>query len=76
MLSSYREQHLDRVPVDPMALNPKRGGPKNLKIAEALVDDGDERCKESSTGKQRLVIVGGGWGAVEIGRASCRERVS
>ena len=49
--------------MDPLALNPKRGGPKGLKIAEVLVDDNDGGLRDASAGKQKLVIVGGGWGA-------------
>ncbi|GAA6062318.1 hypothetical protein JCM10212_006870 [Sporobolomyces blumeae] len=53
--------------VDPLALRPERGGKKNLKVAQVLMDDQDERMvKSSGEGKQKLVIVGGGWGAVGI----------
>jgi NADH dehydrogenase len=37
--TTYRTRYLDGVPVNPLALNPRRGGPKNLKIAEFLVAD-------------------------------------
>ncbi|KAM0750316.1 nucleotide-binding domain-containing protein, partial [Meredithblackwellia eburnea MCA 4105] len=63
--STYQTKHSDRVPIDPLALHPKRGGPKQLKIAEHLVDDHDERFKASEN-KGKLVIVGGGWGAVGV----------
>lgn len=36
---TYSEKHLDRVPVSPLALNPKLGGPKSLPIAEVNLDD-------------------------------------
>ncbi|PPQ74811.1 hypothetical protein CVT24_003681 [Panaeolus cyanescens] len=63
---TYNEQHLDGVPVNPLALDPERGGPKNLPIASVLVDDEeDERSKEISK-KPRLVVVGGGWGAMGV----------
>ncbi|KAK4692762.1 NADH:quinone reductase (non-electrogenic), partial [Phenoliferia sp. Uapishka_3] len=66
-LRRYRDKNTAREDIDPMALHPTRGGPKNLKIAQVLVDDFDERCKDSSTPeKQKLVIVGGGWGAVGV----------
>ena len=59
---TYTERHVDRVPVNPLALHPETGGPKNLPIAAVLVgDEEDEENKKLST-KPRLVIVGGGWG--------------
>jgi hypothetical protein len=61
--STYHHPHTERVPLDPLALEPERGGKKNLKVAKALVDDKDERMVNSSgQDKKRLVIVGGGWG--------------
>ncbi|GAA6008884.1 hypothetical protein JCM10207_001757 [Rhodosporidiobolus poonsookiae] len=65
--STYHHPHTDKVPVDPLALEPERGGKKNLKVAKALVDDKDARMLNSSgEDKKRLVIVGGGWGSVGI----------
>ncbi|GAA5873427.1 hypothetical protein JCM8547_005432 [Rhodosporidiobolus lusitaniae] len=65
--STYHHPHTDKVPVDPLALEPERGGKKNLKVAKALVDDKDARMVNSSgEDKKRLVIVGGGWGSVGI----------
>ncbi|GJN87665.1 hypothetical protein Rhopal_000620-T1 [Rhodotorula paludigena] len=65
--STFHHPHASNVPIDPLALNPKRGGKKNLKIAESLVDDLDARKVNSSgKAKKRLVIVGGGWGSVGI----------
>lgn len=65
---TYSDKHIDRVPVSPLALHPERGGPKNLPIASVLVGDGDE--DDGAHGpvqdKPRLVIVGGGWGAVSV----------
>ncbi|KAL8277059.1 hypothetical protein RQP46_010593 [Phenoliferia psychrophenolica] len=63
--STYQDKLVDRVAPHPLALNPKRGGPKNLKIADVLVDDND-RVVDAAEGKQKLVIVGGGWGAVGV----------
>lgn len=63
--STYSDRHIDRVPVDPLAVTPERGGKKNLKVAKVLVDDSDEKCVKSSK-VQRLVIVGGGWGVSNI----------
>lgn len=65
--STYHHPHDIKVPVDPLALNPERGGKKNLKIATALVDDlDDNRVGSSGKDKKKLVIVGGGWASVGI----------
>ena len=37
--TTYKTKHVEGVPVNPLALNPTRGGPKNLKIAQFLVGD-------------------------------------
>lgn len=61
---TYTDKHVDKVPISPLALNPERGGPKNLPIVRDLVDDAeDDEMKELSK-KPKLVVVGGGWGAV------------
>lgn len=54
------------IPVSELALNPKRGGPKNLPIAEHFVDDDD--CPENKRAKHKpkLVILGTGWGSVAL----------
>lgn len=65
--STYREDLSYRdIKVSDIALNPKRGGPKNLPIAEVLVDDDD--CVEMlrQKDKPKLVILGGGWGSVAL----------
>lgn len=65
--STYREDlSYTDIPVSEDALEPKRGGPKNLPIAEVLVDDDD--CPENSRQrhKPKLVILGSGWGSVAI----------
>ncbi|RXW17324.1 hypothetical protein EST38_g8514 [Candolleomyces aberdarensis] len=63
---TYNDKHVDRVPVHPLALNPERGGPKNLPIARVQVDDEeDEEAKKLLT-RPKLVIVGGGWGAMGV----------
>lgn len=64
--TTYSDRELEKVNLDPLALNPTRGGKKNLKIAEVLVDDSDSKSFTTSKVKQRLVIVGGGWGAVGV----------
>jgi hypothetical protein len=59
---TYNDKHVDRVPVNPLALNPERGGPKNLPIARVLIDDEEDEEAKLLAVKPRLVIVGGGWG--------------
>jgi len=59
---TYNERHIDRVPVNPLALKPELGGPKNLPIARVLVDDEEDEEAKLLTVKPKLVIVGGGWG--------------
>lgn len=60
--STYTKKHLDRVPVNPLALAPRRGGPKNLPIIDVNIDDLESEEKTKCKGKPRLVILGGGWG--------------
>jgi len=62
--TTYRTAHLDRVPVNPLALNPSRGGSKNLKVAQFLVGDEETDEIKALEDKPKLVILGGGWGAV------------
>lgn len=65
--STYKESlSSEDIPVSELALNPRRGGPKNLPIAEHLVDDEDcpEKCVQRS--KPKLVILGTGWGSVAL----------
>lgn len=65
--STYREDlTYSDINVSDLALSPRKGGPKNLHIAEVLVDDDD--CPESTRQKDKpkLVILGGGWGSVAL----------
>ncbi|MCJ1250319.1 hypothetical protein MMC30_007545 [Trapelia coarctata] len=65
--TTYREDlSFSDIPVSNLALNPRRGGPKNLPIAEVLVDDDD--CEENirQKNKPKLVILGSGWGSVAL----------
>lgn len=65
--STYREDlSYTDIPVSEHALHPRRGGPKNLPIAEVLVDD--DECPENSSKKHKpkLVILGSGWGSVAL----------
>lgn len=62
---TYTNKHIERVPVSPLALHPERGGPKNLPVVRALVDDVEDDEAKSLLDKPKLVIVGGGWGVRE-----------
>ena len=65
--STYREDlSYTDIPVSEDALEPRRGGPKNLPIAEVLVDDDDCPENERQKHKPKLVILGSGWGSVAI----------
>ncbi|KAI8635252.1 pyridine nucleotide-disulfide oxidoreductase-domain-containing protein [Xylariaceae sp. FL1651] len=52
--------------VSEAALAPPRGGPKNLPIVEALLDDDEDETAKSKKQKPRLVILGSGWGSVAL----------
>jgi NADH dehydrogenase len=54
------------IPVSQLALNPRRGGPKNLPIADVLVDDYDSESMLEQKDKPRLVILGTGWGSIAL----------
>lgn len=45
------------------ALNPKRGGAKNLRVVTRQIDETIEKLDET---KPRLVVVGSGWGAISL----------
>jgi hypothetical protein len=59
---TYNEKHVDRVPINPLALHPERGGPKNLPIARVLVDDEEDDASKALSKRPKLVIIGAGWG--------------
>jgi len=59
---TYTDKHIDRVPINPLALHPENGGPNNLPVVKALVDDDDDDENRKLAEKPRLIIVGGGWG--------------
>ncbi|KAG6865943.1 hypothetical protein C0991_010444, partial [Blastosporella zonata] len=63
---TYSEKHVDRVPVSPLALHPESGGPKNLPIVRVQVDDEQDAENTCLADKPKLVIVGGGWGAMGV----------
>ncbi|KAI1437980.1 pyridine nucleotide-disulfide oxidoreductase-domain-containing protein [Xylaria sp. CBS 124048] len=52
--------------VSEAALNPPRGGPKNLPILQALLDDDESEEAQEKKHKPRLVILGSGWGSVAL----------
>jgi NADH dehydrogenase len=52
--------------VSEMALNPRRGGPKNLPIVEYFVDDEEDESMRGQKHKPKLVILGTGWGSVAL----------
>lgn len=65
--STYREDlSYTDIPVSKEALYPRRGGPKNLPIADTLVSDDD--CPENTRAKTKpkLVVLGSGWGSVAL----------
>ncbi|KAK8235793.1 hypothetical protein HDK90DRAFT_256418 [Phyllosticta capitalensis] len=65
--TTYKEgPFLEDIEVSELALNPRRGGPKNLPIAEHLVDDDDSEEKKESKHKPKLVILGTGWGSIAL----------
>lgn len=65
--STYREDlSVEDIPVSEVALNPKRGGPKNLPIASSFVDDMDSEAMAEQKDKPKLVILGTGWGCVSL----------
>lgn len=65
--STYRDDpSAVDIPVSELALHPRRGGPKNLPIAEALLGDQDTEEMAEQKDKPRLVILGTGWGSISL----------
>jgi NADH dehydrogenase len=62
----FHDSACDDIPVAERALNPRRGGPKNLCIADVYVDDHDSEIKLNQKDKPKLVILGSGWGSVAL----------
>ena len=64
--STYRENpEAFDIPVSEYALSPRRGGPKNLPIAEYYVSDDEPEYRECKH-KPKLVILGTGWASVAL----------
>lgn len=49
-----------------LAMNPRRGGPKNLPILEHSIDDDQSEESRAQRDKPRLVLLGTGWGNVAL----------
>ncbi|KAF2789562.1 hypothetical protein K505DRAFT_378137 [Melanomma pulvis-pyrius CBS 109.77] len=65
--TTYKEEVVATdIPVSELALNPRRGGPKNLPIADYFVDDDDCSENKAIKHKPKLVILGTGWGSVAL----------
>lgn len=65
--STYKDDpEIQDIPVSELALKPRRGGPKNLPIADYFVDDDDCAESKSIKHKPKLVILGTGWGSVAL----------
>ena len=65
--STYREDlTFCEVTVPDLALNPRRGGAKNLPILENTLDEDDSDEMRRLREKPRLVILGSGWGSVAM----------
>ncbi|KAB8298117.1 hypothetical protein EYC80_001876 [Monilinia laxa] len=65
--TTYREDlSYSDISISKLALSPRRGGPKNLPIAEVQIDDDDSDEMQKQKDKPKLVILGGGWGSVAL----------
>ncbi|KIH92269.1 NADH dehydrogenase [Sporothrix brasiliensis 5110] len=65
--TTYKEgADLEDIAVPQLALNPRRGGPKNLPLYEVQIDDSDCEERLKTKDKPKLVILGGGWGSVAM----------
>lgn len=65
--TTYKEHPVQSdINVSQAALNPRRGGPKNLPICEVFIDDDDCEEMKRQRDKPKLLILGGGWGSVAL----------
>ncbi|ANB14773.1 NADH-ubiquinone reductase (H(+)-translocating) NDE1 [Sugiyamaella lignohabitans] len=60
------EDDYKEVEVSQLALEPVRGGPKNLPICYSYLDSEESPAKAKLKGKPRLVVLGTGWGSVAL----------
>lgn len=63
---TYRDSSKLTVSVNPLALEPELGGPKNLPIARHVIDEEETPECRANVDKPTLVILGSGWGAVAL----------
>lgn len=63
---TYRDTHLGDIPTSELALHPQPGGPKNLPIVNEFIEGEEDDFARDLKGKEKLVIVGGGWAAVAL----------
>ncbi|RPA82569.1 hypothetical protein BJ508DRAFT_414006 [Ascobolus immersus RN42] len=65
--TTYKESaEFGDLSIPEVALSPVRGGPKNLPIAEILVDEEDSEATRKCADKPKLVVLGTGWGSVGL----------
>ena len=65
--TTYNEEPFNEdISVSELALFPRIGGPKNLPIAEHLMDDDDSPEKKEQKHKPKLVVLGTGWGSIAL----------
>lgn len=64
--STYNVGPVEDVEVPLDAIDPPRGGPKNLPICKSYLDSGDHDDMSVLNEKPRLVILGTGWGSVSL----------
>ena len=62
----HEEPTSSEVPVSLSALEPRLGGPKNLPIVDAYIDDHDCPDTVRQKDKPKLVVLGSGWGSVAL----------
>lgn len=63
---TYGHTNLETVTPSPLSLHPKPGGPKNLPVVSEFVEAEEDDFSRELKGKEKLVIVGGGWAAVSL----------
>jgi len=65
--STYKiDPEITDLEISELALNPRRGGPKNLPIIEHFIDDDESADKKNQKHKPKLVVLGTGWGSVAL----------